>query len=157
EEAARAMEPEARRQAAARRAPEPEEGDGRAREAEKVRKPQQQEVHREQGPEQRHQTGSSKRSAVVAVAISPASGVGSIWLAFFFLREGPNPARLQAAGPAPQTPAPTEAAPRLAELTARERQTYDAARGNVVALRAYVNGCTVCAYEGAARGEIGRL
>ena len=45
----------------------------------------------------------------------------------------------------------------MAELTARERQTYDAARGNVVALRTYVNGCTVCAYESAARGEIRQL
>jgi hypothetical protein len=150
------MEAEARRQAATPQEPEQEkEGARRPREAEPVRKRQQQEAHREQGPGQRQQTGSSKRLVVVTAAVSAATAV-AISLAVIFWREQPNPAPPQTG--TPQTSAPTEAeAQRLAELTARERETYDAARGNVATLRAYVNGCTVCAYESAARAEIARL
>jgi len=158
EEAARAREAEAQRQAEARRKREQEEEDARrAREAEEARKRQQQGAHREQASEQRQQTASSKRPIVIAAALSAAIAV-AISFAVIFMRDHSKQASPQAAAPAPQTPAPADAAAqRLAELTARERQTYDDARGNVTALRAYVNGCTVCAYETAARGEIARL
>jgi hypothetical protein len=157
-EPAGAMEAEARRQAVTPQEPEQEKEDARRpHEAEQVRTRQQQEAHREQGPGQRQQTGSSKRLVVVTAAVSAATAV-AISLAVIFWREHPNPASPQTGTPAPQTSAPTEAeAQRLAELTARERETYDAARGNVATLRAYVNGCTVCAYESAARAEITRL
>jgi hypothetical protein len=163
EEAARAREAEAQRQAEARRKREQEEEDARrARDAEAARKGQQQEARREEAVGQRQQAGSSKRPIVIAAAISAAIAV-AISLTVFFMRDHSKQASPQAAAPAPQTPAPQTPAPadpaaqRLAELTARERQTYDAARGNVAALRAYVNGCTVCAYEAAARGEIARM
>lgn len=48
----------------------------------------------------------------------------------------------------------TSPAARLAVLTAREQLDYSAARGNLAALQAYVNTCTICAYQAAARSEI---
>lgn len=157
EQAARAREAELRRQAEAKRQREREEEDARrAREADEVRKRQQQELLREQEPERRKQIRSSKRPVIIAAAISAAIAV-AVTLAVVFMREPTNPAR-QAGSPGPQVPAPPDAAAQhLAELTAREQQTYDAARGNVSALRAYVNGCTVCAHESAAHSEITRL
>lgn len=67
----------------------------------------------------------------------------------------PPPPPVIAATPAPTvqpaTPPPApEAAARPADLTAREQLAYSAARGNLSALLACVNNCTVCAYQAAA-------
>lgn len=43
------------------------------------------------------------------------------------------------------------------ELADREQRGYSAAKGNLAALRAYVNTCTICAYESDARSEITKL
>jgi len=61
---------------------------------------------------------------------------------------------------APSTPSPAPAPDpqkQRAELADREQRTYNAARGNLSALQAYVNSCTVCAFATDARSEIGRL
>jgi hypothetical protein len=42
-------------------------------------------------------------------------------------------------------------------LTDREQRTYNAAHGNLAALKAYVNSCTVCAYIADAQREISQL
>src|SRR5678809_113631 len=62
----------------------------------------------------------------------------------------------QAPAPAP-VPDAQQQQQRRAELADREQGTYNAARGNLSALRAYINACTVCAFEADARGEISRL
>jgi len=43
------------------------------------------------------------------------------------------------------------------ETDQQEEQTYNAARGNLSALKNYVNGCTVCIFQTAARSEISKL
>jgi hypothetical protein len=58
--------------------------------------------------------------------------------------------------PRPPVPA-TPTAPTPDTLADREQRTYNAARGNLGALRAYVNSCTVCAFQVAARSEIAKL
>jgi hypothetical protein len=74
-----------------------------------------------------------------------------------------SPPPVVATTPAPPAqPAPTAipapyAAARLAVLTAREQLDFGAARGNLSALQAYLNTCTICAYQAAARSEIARL
>lgn len=46
---------------------------------------------------------------------------------------------------------------RSAYIAGRERRTYEAARGNVDALAAYLNDCELCAFGDAARAEASRL
>ena len=70
----------------------------------------------------------------------------------------PPPAPPSATAPAPApVPDAQQQQQRRAELADREQRTYNAARGNLSALRAYVNACTVCAFEADARSEISRL
>jgi hypothetical protein len=62
----------------------------------------------------------------------------------------------------PSTPTPTptpapDSQKQRAELADREQRTYNTARGNLSALQAYVNTCTVCAFAGDARSEISKL
>jgi hypothetical protein len=56
--------------------------------------------------------------------------------------------------PTPTSPLAPGPSPDQAD---REWQAYYAARGNAVALRAYVNSCSICAYAPDARGEVTRL
>jgi hypothetical protein len=44
-----------------------------------------------------------------------------------------------------------------ADLAASERRTYDAARGDSTALRAYLDNCRICEYQAAARSELATL
>jgi hypothetical protein len=53
--------------------------------------------------------------------------------------------------------AATPASPPAPDPTEREQRAYNAARGNLAALKSYVNGCTVCAFQTPARNEISRL
>jgi len=50
-----------------------------------------------------------------------------------------------------------EKARRQAELAQQEERTYNSARGNIAALRAYTDTCKLCAFDTAVRAEIGRL
>jgi hypothetical protein len=97
-------------------------------------------------------------AAIVAIAVV-------VWV-----RERPpprSPPPVVATTPAPiaqpaptATPAPDAAAlaaARQGVQIAREQLAYGAARGNLSALQAYVNTCTVCAYQVAARSEIATL
>jgi hypothetical protein len=71
----------------------------------------------------------------------------------------PTPPPVAPSTPTP-APAPTptpDPQKQRAELADREQRTYNGARGNLSALQAYVNTCTVCAFAGDARSEISKL
>jgi hypothetical protein len=68
----------------------------------------------------------------------------------------PQPPSATAPTPAPTSAPDTAQQQRRADAD-REQRTYNAARGNLSALRAYVNTCTVCAFEGVAHSEITKL
>ncbi len=57
----------------------------------------------------------------------------------------------------PPSTAPTPAPAPAPDPAEREQRVYNAAHGNLAALRAYVNSCTVCTYAPAARSEISKL
>jgi hypothetical protein len=62
---------------------------------------------------------------------------------------------------APIATAPVPVSGPAPDIALRQRQAeterYNAARGNIAALKAYVNNCAICAYASAAKTEISRL
>jgi hypothetical protein len=89
-----------------------------------------------------------------------AGVIGLAAIAVILVATRPN--QLSQPPPAPPVPSPApapvpDAGQRQADLTEREQRTYNAARGNLAALRAYVNSCTVCAFQATARSEISKL
>jgi hypothetical protein len=86
-----------------------------------------------------------------------AGVIGLAAIAVILMATRPNqpPPAAPAFSPAP-APA-SDAGQRQANLAEREQRTYNAARGNLAALTAYVTSCTVCAFQAAARSEISKL
>ena len=89
--------------------------------------------------------------------------VGLVAIAVIVVAIKPNQqSQPQSRPPAPTAPVPSPApAPDTQqqgqELADREQRTYNAARGDLAALRTYVNSCAVCAYIADARREISQL
>jgi hypothetical protein len=71
------------------------------------------------------------------------------------VKEQPQPASTTASKN--PEPAPDAGQPQQADLADQEQRAFNAAQGNLSALQAYVNTCTVCAFAPAARGEIASL
>jgi hypothetical protein len=66
-------------------------------------------------------------------------------------------ALLQKRPPNPTQEQETERKRQQVELADREQRAYYSAQGSLDALRRYVNSCTVCTFDSAARSEISRL
>jgi hypothetical protein len=115
------------------------------------------------GPASPQPTSAHARSSAFRWVAASVIGLAAIAIIVVAVRVNEQPQLPPPAPPSATAPAPApvpdarQQQQRRAELADREQRTYNAARGNLSALRAYVNACTVCAFEADARSEISRL